>query len=175
MNDSQPSPSPPGPLSRRAYLGIGSNLGDRVAYLQHAIDGLIDASGVEVAGVSPVYETDPVGGPEQPSYLNAVVAIEAELTVRELLELAQRLEADAHRVRGKRWGPRTLDIDVLWIDGEEVHEADLEVPHPRMWERGFVMAPLHDLAPDLASEMGRLPPPGGWPGARRCEIRLVLR
>lgn len=154
----------------RAYLGIGSNLGDRLAYLQHAVDRLLDTRGVKVVAVSPVYETDPVGGPEQPAFLNAVVATDTTLSARQLLELAQRLEADAHRIRVQRWGPRTLDIDVLLVGDEEVHEPDLEVPHPRMRERGFVMAPLTDLAPDLCLAA----PPGGWPGVQRSELALVF-
>src|ERR1700712_5897257 len=110
-------PSPPGPhgASRRAYLGIGSNLGDRFAYLQLAVDELVTADGVAVVGISPVYETAPVGGPEQPDYLNAVVAVDTTLTAHELLRVAQAIEAEADRVRTVRWGPRTLDVDVLLV------------------------------------------------------------
>jgi 2-amino-4-hydroxy-6-hydroxymethyldihydropteridine diphosphokinase len=132
---------------RRAYLGIGSNLGDRVANLQLAVDELAAAPGVAVAAVSPVYETAPVGGPEQPEYLNAVVAVDTRRSARELLELAQVIEAAAARVRTVRWGPRTLDVDVLLVAGERVDEPDLTVPHPRMAERAFVLVPLADLDP----------------------------
>jgi len=156
---------------RRAYLGIGSNLGDRLANLQRAVDGLAAAGGVDVVAVSPVYETAPVGGPEQPDYLNAVVAVDTDLTARELLDAALRLEAEAHRVRTERWGPRTLDVDVLLVGDEEVHDADLEVPHPRMWERGFVIAPLGDLAPEIAEPLRRA---GGWPGVRRTGLALTV-
>ena len=152
----------------RAYLGIGSNLGDRLAHLQAAVDGLAAADGVAVIAVSPVYETDPVGGPEQGDFLNAVVAIETECSPRDLLELAQQLEADAHRVKTEKWGPRTLDVDVLLVGDREVHEPDLEVPHPRMQERGFVMVPLRDLAPDLAPDS----PAAEWTGVRETDLSL---
>lgn len=131
----------------RAFLGMGSNLGRRAAQLRSAVAGLTD-----VIAVSPVYETDPVGGPdEQGAYLNLVVELDSPLDARGLLGECARLEQAAGRVRTVRWGPRTLDVDVLWVDGQTVHEPDLEVPHPRMWERRFVLAPLADLAPDLVS------------------------
>jgi 2-amino-4-hydroxy-6-hydroxymethyldihydropteridine diphosphokinase len=129
----------------RAFLGLGSNLGDRRAYLRTAVDRLPD-----VAAVSPLYETDPVGGPlGQGAYLNGVVELWTARTPRELLAAAQAAEADAARIRVERWGPRTLDVDVLLVGDETVDEADLIVPHPRMWGRGFVLVPLGDLAPEL--------------------------
>ncbi|MGQ0831158.1 MAG: 2-amino-4-hydroxy-6-hydroxymethyldihydropteridine diphosphokinase [Microthrixaceae bacterium] len=129
----------------RAYLGLGSNLGDRWAHLRGGVRRLAG-----VTRVSPVYETAPVGGPPgQGPYLNLVVELETELDARGLLAECQRLEAAAQRVREERWGPRTLDVDVLWVDGEIVDDADLQVPHPRMWDRRFVLAPLADLAPEL--------------------------
>lgn len=134
----------------RAFLGLGSNLGDRWRYLREAVASLPD-----VAAVSPVYETSPVGGPPgQGPYLNVVVELDTELGPRELLDLAHRLEEAAARERKERWGPRTLDVDVLLVDDLAVDEPDLVVPHPRMWERRFVVAPLADLAPDLV--------PAGW-------------
>ncbi len=139
----------------RAHLGIGSNLGDRLAYLQLAVDELAAADGVTVVGVSAVYETAPVGGPEQPDYLNAVVAVDTTLTAHELLRVAQAIEAEAERVRTVRWGPRTLDVDVLLFDDETIDTADLVVPHPRMTERAFVVVPLADLDPAWAA---RIPP-----------------
>jgi 2-amino-4-hydroxy-6-hydroxymethyldihydropteridine diphosphokinase len=120
------------PPVRRAYLGLGSNVGDRAGALQAAVDGLAAADGVTVVAVSPVYETDPVGGPEQPEYLNAVVAVDTDRTARELLEVAKRLEHEAGRVPGERWGPRPLDVDVLLVGDDEVDEPDLVVPHPRL-------------------------------------------
>jgi 2-amino-4-hydroxy-6-hydroxymethyldihydropteridine diphosphokinase len=130
----------------RALLALGSNLGDRRAHLAAAVAAMPDL--VDVSGV---YETAPVGGPgEQGPYLNMVVALETELSARELLDLCGRLEQAAERVRLERWGPRTLDVDVAWIDGVTVDEPDLVVPHPRMLERRFVQVPLLDVAPDLA-------------------------
>ena len=130
----------------RAFLALGSNLGDRDRYLRDAIERLRDAG---LRAVSPVYETAPVGGPEQGPYLNVVVELDTKASARELLELCQQLETAARRVRTAHWGPRTLDADVVWVDGVTVDEADLVVPHPRMWARRFVLAPLRDLAPDL--------------------------
>ena len=131
----------------RAFLGLGSNLGDRVANLRVAV-----AAAPDVVAVSPVYETDPVGGPDdQGAYLNLVLELDSTLDARGLLAECRRLEAAAGRVREVRWGPRTLDVDVLWVDGETVRDPDLEVPHPRLRERRFVLAPLGDLAPELVS------------------------
>jgi 2-amino-4-hydroxy-6-hydroxymethyldihydropteridine diphosphokinase len=129
----------------RAFLALGSNLGDRRAHLRRAIEGIPD-----VVRVSSVYETGPVGGPEgQGRYLNLVVELDTALSPRELLEVCRRLEDGAERVRTERWGPRTLDVDVLWVEGVTVDEPDLQVPHPRMLERGFVQVPLLEIAPDL--------------------------
>jgi len=136
-----------GGATRRAYLGIGSNLGDRLEHLQLAVDDLAAADGVDLVAVSPVYETEPVGGPEQADYLNAVVAVDTDRTPRALLELARAIEAHAQRIRTVRWGPRTLDVDVLLVGDERVDEPDLVVPHPRMTERAFVVVPLADLDP----------------------------
>jgi 2-amino-4-hydroxy-6-hydroxymethyldihydropteridine diphosphokinase len=157
-------------VTRRAYLGLGSNLGARADRLQRAVDLLAAEPGVRVAGVSRVYETAPVG-PAQPDYLNAVVAVDTDLDARALLELAHRLEADAHRVRGERWGPRTLDVDVLLVGDERVDEPDLVVPHPRMWERGFVLAPLRDLAPELVDAHR---PASDWAGVHPSAVRLIV-
>lgn len=132
---------------RRAFLGLGANLGDREQALRAAVAALPD-----VVAVSPVYETEPVGGPaDQPPYLNLVVGLLTALTPHELLARAQALEAAAGRDRSAeaRHGPRLLDIDVLWVDGVTLDAPHLTVPHPRMWERRFVLAPLADLAPDL--------------------------
>lgn len=130
----------------RAFLGLGTNLGDRAQHLRSAVASLDD-----LVAVSPVYETDPVGGPEQGRYLNLVVELDTALDARGLLRRCAELEQAAERVRELRWGPRTLDVDVLWVEGEQVDEPDLVVPHPRMWQRRFVLAPLRDLAPDLVT------------------------
>jgi 2-amino-4-hydroxy-6-hydroxymethyldihydropteridine diphosphokinase len=128
----------------RAFLGLGSNLGDRRRQLRDAVAAIPD-----VVAVSRVYETAPVGGPDQGAYLNIVVRLETESSPRELLEICREREAEARRVRTVRWGPRTLDVDVLWVDGQTVDEPDLIVPHPRMFERAFVLMPLRDVAADL--------------------------
>lgn len=152
----------------RAHLGLGSNLGDRLAHLQGAVDGLAATAGISVAAVSRVYETAPVGGPEQGPYLNAVVAVDTGLGPAELLAVARRLEAEAQRRRDERWGARTLDVDVLLVGDERVDSPDLTVPHPRLWQRGFVLAPLADVAPALVTV-----PPGGWAGVEPVAARLV--
>jgi len=151
----------------RAYLALGSNLGDRLAYLQRAVDALARAGGMEVVAISRVYETSPMGGSPQDAYLNAVVAIETALDPHALLARAQQLEADAQRVRGERWGPRTLDVDVLLYDDVHLDDVDLTLPHPRMWERGFVLAPLRDVAPGLVD------PDASWEGVRAAAVALT--
>jgi 2-amino-4-hydroxy-6-hydroxymethyldihydropteridine diphosphokinase len=129
----------------RALLALGSNVGDRLAHLRNAIASLPD-----LVACSPVYETDPVGGPSgQGPYLNMVVRLETAVAPRPLLETCRRLEREAGRERRERWGPRTLDVDIIWIDGVTLDEPDLIVPHPRTFERPFVLAPLRDVAPDL--------------------------
>ncbi len=135
-----------------AYLGLGSNLGDRWSYLRQAARALRELD--PDLSVSDVYETSPVGGPPQGEFLNCVVRLSLELAPAEVLALAQRLEDDAGRRRGVRNGPRTLDVDVLLIPGLELSLPELTVPHPRMYERGFVLAPLEELEPDLV--------PDGW-------------
>jgi 2-amino-4-hydroxy-6-hydroxymethyldihydropteridine diphosphokinase len=135
---------------RRAFIGLGSNLGDRRAFLAAAVAGL--RRGGDVVAVSPLYETEPVGGPaDSGPYFNLVVELVTADPPRRLLERCHDLEATAGRVREVRWGPRTLDADVLYVEGEAVDEEDLTVPHPRLWERRFVLAPLADLAPDLVT------------------------
>jgi 2-amino-4-hydroxy-6-hydroxymethyldihydropteridine diphosphokinase len=136
----------------QAFLALGSNLGDRGARLQEAVDGLARAPGTRVVAVSRVYETEPVGGPDQGPYLNAVVEVATDLDPHALLAVGQQLERSAQRVRGERWGPRTLDVDVLLYDEVEIDTEELVVPHPRMWERAFVMVPLHDIAADLVPD-----------------------
>lgn len=145
----------------RAFLALGSNLGDREAFLREATAGMPD-----LVAVSGVYETEPLGS-SQP-YLNAVVELDTSLSPRELLEVCRRLESAAARERdpSERYAPRTLDVDVLLVGDLVVDEPDLEVPHPRMWERPFVLVPLHDLAPDLVGERP------DDPGVVRTEIVL---
>jgi 2-amino-4-hydroxy-6-hydroxymethyldihydropteridine diphosphokinase len=155
-------------LTERAYLALGSNLGDRLAHLQLAVDALAQVPGVAILAISRVYETAPVGGPPQDPYLNAVVAIETNLDPYELLHRGQEIEARAERERAERWGPRTLDVDVLLVGDARVDNDDLTVPHPRMWERGFVLAPLRDVAPDLVDADET------WEGVREAGVTLEL-
>ena len=131
----------------RSFLSLGSNLGDSRRLLADAVDSLPD-----VVAVSPVYETDPVGGPSQGKFLNLVVELDTELSPLSLLGVCHRIESSAERTREVRWGPRTLDIDIIWMDGVEMDTERLTIPHPRWKSRRFVLAPLRDLAPELVSE-----------------------
>lgn len=135
-------------MSVVAFLGLGSNLGDRLANLQAAADAMQTEPGLWVTASSRVWETTPVGGPPQPDYLNAVIRVETDLSARDLLDVARRIEARLGRVRKERWGARTLDVDILFFDEERIDESDLVVPHPRMAERAFVLLPLLELEPD---------------------------
>ena len=131
-----------------AYLGLGSNLGDRLGNLQAAVDAVLAAGGIRAVASSRVWETAPIGGPSQPDYLNAVLRIETELSPRELLAICRSVEDRLGRVRGERWGARTIDVDVLLVDDLVVDEQDLVVPHPRIVERAFVVLPLLELDAD---------------------------
>lgn len=137
-----------------AFVGLGSNLGDREAHLAGAIAGLRELD--PDLERSPVYETAPVGGPSgQGRYLNMVVRLETDRSPHELLDFAQRLEHEAGRVRTEPNGPRTLDVDLLLLDDLEIDEDRLTVPHPRMHERAFVLVPLEDLDPTRVPEQWR--------------------
>ena len=132
----------------QAFLGLGSNLGDRLATLQRAIDLLGAQPGIDVVRTSRVWETDPVGGPDQPDFLNIVAEVQTELEPHALLDAVNRIEASLGRTRDVRWGPRTIDIDILLIDQLTIDDDRLTVPHPRMHQRAFVLLPLIDLIPD---------------------------
>jgi 2-amino-4-hydroxy-6-hydroxymethyldihydropteridine diphosphokinase len=138
----------------RSHLALGSNLGDRLSNLREAVRRLREQPGIDVMAASRVYETAPVG-PPQPDYLNAVIEVSTTLAPRELLEAALAVEAAMGRVRAERWGPRVIDLDVLSYDRREVHEEGLDVPHPGMHERGFVMVPLLELDPNPLLPGGR--------------------
>jgi 2-amino-4-hydroxy-6-hydroxymethyldihydropteridine diphosphokinase len=129
-------------------LALGSNLGDRLGILQGCVDTLAGMPEVEVMAVSPVYETVPVGGPRQPDYLNAVLLARTSLAARPLLDRLHGVEAAYGRVRDVRFGPRTLDIDIIAYDREVSADPVLTLPHPRAHERAFVLVPWHDLDPD---------------------------
>jgi dihydroneopterin aldolase / 2-amino-4-hydroxy-6-hydroxymethyldihydropteridine diphosphokinase len=128
-------------------IALGSNLGDRRQELQRAVDELAATRGLHITAVSPVYETAPVGGPEQPDYLNAVVLAETSGPAAELLRRAHMIEAAAQRAREVRWGPRTLDVDIIAYGAETSSDPVLTLPHPRAHERAFVLAPWLDADP----------------------------
>lgn len=133
-----------GPVEHRAFVALGSNLGDRLGYLRSAVDGL-----GHVTAMSRVYETAPIGGPDQQGpYLNMVVEVATPLDPFAFLRRCQRLESAALRQRVEHWGPRTLDVDIIFFDEIEIRSPELVVPHPRFAERRFVLAPLADIAPD---------------------------
>jgi 2-amino-4-hydroxy-6-hydroxymethyldihydropteridine diphosphokinase len=132
----------------RAFLGLGANLGDRLANLQRAADLLGRKEGIAVVASSRVFETEPVGGPPQPHYLNAVIEASTTRSPRSLLDACLDVELSMGRERIERWGPRVIDIDVLTYGRERVDEPGLEIPHPRMHERGFVLLPLLELTED---------------------------
>ena len=136
-------------MSAQAFLGIGSNLGDRLANLQSAADLLDAEPDLALVACSRVWETDPVGGPAQPDYLNAVIQVETDLAPRGLLDACRRTEVALHRERATRWGPRTIDVDILLFDDLSIDEPDLTVPHPRLRDRAFVVLPLLELASNL--------------------------
>lgn len=163
-------------------IALGSNLGDRRQELQRAVDELAATRGLRITAVSPVYETAPVGGPEQPDYLNAVVLAETSRPVAELLRRAHTIEVAAQRTREVRWGPRTLDVDIIAYGAETSSDPVLTLPHPRAHERAFVLAPWLDADPGavlpgrgrVAALLTALPAtlPGG--GVRRRDD-LALR
>jgi 2-amino-4-hydroxy-6-hydroxymethyldihydropteridine diphosphokinase len=133
-----------------AYVGLGSNLGDRNGFLERAIELLRAEPGVEVAALSSIRETDPVGLLDQPRFLNAVVRVETSLGPRALLDRLLAVERALGRTRaGLRFGPRTVDLDLLLYDSVVLDEPGLEIPHPRLHERRFVLEPLAELDPDL--------------------------
>lgn len=142
-------------MGTRAFLGLGSNLEDRLANLQRAVDLIAARPGVRLSRSSRVYETDPIGGVEQPDFLNAVIEVETDLSARDLLAACRDLETELGRVREVRWGPRTIDVDLLVYDELEIDEPDLVVPHPRMHERAFVLIPLLELEPEPMLPGGR--------------------
>ena len=134
----------------KAFVALGSNLGDRLEHLRAAVNALEALPTTHVKASSRIFETEPVGGPDQQgAYLNAVVQLETRLKPQTLLERLLEIERSRGRVRITRWGPRTLDLDVLLYGTQIIHEDHLTVPHPRLHERAFVLEPLHDLAPDL--------------------------
>jgi 2-amino-4-hydroxy-6-hydroxymethyldihydropteridine diphosphokinase len=131
----------------RVVIAMGSNLGDRLDNLQGGLDALFDAPGLTFVAVSPVFETTPVGGPEQPSYLNAVLIAQTVLPARAVLDRCHSVEAAFGRTRAEVWGPRTLDLDLIIYGDEVSDDPELMLPHPRAHERAFVLAPWHAADP----------------------------
>ena len=140
-----------------SFLSLGSNLGDRLDHLSKAVTALANQPKIKVLIVSSVYQTKPVGGPEQDDYLNAVVKIQTELSPIDLLAITQSIENNQGRVREVRWGPRTLDIDVLTYDDLIFADEKLTLPHPRISERAFVLVPFFEIDPQATiSGLGKV-------------------
>jgi 2-amino-4-hydroxy-6-hydroxymethyldihydropteridine diphosphokinase len=156
---------------RRAVIGLGSNLGDRLATIDAAIAAITADPDQRLVARSPIYESPPAGGPEQGDYLNGAVLIVTALPARAILDRALAIEAGLGRTRpdSVRWGPRTIDLDLLWIEGEARAEPGLEIPHPRLFERAFALRPLLDVAPDARD------PRTGEPLARLPAASAPLR
>jgi len=136
-----------------AYIGLGSNLGDREQYLVKALERLEKNPKITITKMSSIYETFPIGITEQPLFLNMVIEIETIYSPIELLDLLQKIEAESGRKRDVKWGPRTLDLDILLYNQENMKSERLIVPHPRMQERGFVLIPLYEINPGLVETL----------------------
>jgi len=150
--DGRGGPGPANLSSRaggtRVTIALGSNLGHRLENLQGGLDALFDAPGLALVVVSPVYQTAPVGGPQQPDYLNAVLIATTTLPAHAVLERCHGVETVFGRVRDETWGPRTLDLDIIAYGDVVSDDPELTLPHPRAHERAFVLAPWHDIDPD---------------------------
>ena len=131
------------------YLSVGSNLGDRAEYIRQAIEYVGASDKIQLKSVSSLYETPPWGNINQPSFLNGAFSLVSTISPQELLGLCQSVEQILGRVRHEHWGPRTIDIDLLYIDGMRLNTPELVLPHPYMLERAFVLVPLVEIAPDL--------------------------
>lgn len=132
----------------KSYLSLGSNMGNRLEMLKQAVSLLKEHPSIDVMKISSLYETDPVGYTEQDAFLNIVVYLQTELSAHELLDVCQSIEIELNRKREIRWGPRTIDLDILLYNQDEVNSARLIIPHPRMHERAFVLVPLLELDPN---------------------------
>ncbi|WP_410985508.1 2-amino-4-hydroxy-6-hydroxymethyldihydropteridine diphosphokinase [Bacillus cereus] len=138
-----------------AYVALGSNIGDRYAYLSQAIEMLNKNPHIRVEDVSSVYETDPVGYTDQNRFLNLVIKVSTNLLPQELLKVTQKVENGLGRKREIRWGPRTVDLDILLYNQENIEAENLIVPHPRMFERAFVIVPLLEINQDIKQNISR--------------------
>ncbi len=133
----------------KAYLGLGSNIGNKKENIKNALDLLESHKEIQVINVSSYYETDPVGYVDQDCFLNIVVAIETNLKPKALLSYCNEIENELKRIRKIRWGPRTIDVDILLYENFLSQDESLTIPHPRMCERSFVMIPLYEIAKDI--------------------------
>lgn len=140
----------------QAYLSLGTNLGDRAYYLARAVEALTEHPAIQVLARSSIYETEPWGLPDQPQFWNLVLQVETDLPPLELLKFCQHIETELGRKRLVRWGPRTIDIDILLYDNISSDLPELTLPHPRMEERAFVLIPLREIAPQLRLPSGHL-------------------
>ncbi len=131
----------------KAYLGLGSNIGDKIDYIRKAIALLKKSPSIQNLRSSPLYKTEPIGNVDQDWFVNAVIQIETDLTPMELLKRCQSIEVRLGRKRMEKWGPRSIDIDILLYDDLEIKSDEIEIPHPRMKERAFALKPLQDLEP----------------------------
>lgn len=154
---------------RRVVVGLGSNVGDRVSNIQEALGRLAGDEHIHVTERSPLYETAPVGGVEQGDFINGAVLLLTALEASELMQRLLAVETSLGRVRDVKNGPRTIDLDILWIEGETVNEPDLVVPHPRLVERSFMLRPLVDLASDA------IDPVSGKPFAELDLAKVALK
>ncbi|ABS20444.1 2-amino-4-hydroxy-6-hydroxymethyldihydropteridine diphosphokinase [Bacillus cytotoxicus] len=142
-------------MKNTVYIALGSNIGDRYTYLTQAVDLLDKNSNVQVEDVSSVYETDPVGYTDQNRFLNIVIKISTNLLPQELLTVTQKIENELGRKREIRWGPRTIDLDILLYNQDNIETENLIVPHPRMFERAFVIVPLLEINQDIEQNISR--------------------
>ena len=155
-----------------AYIGIGSNVGERREFVRRAVAALDGDPGIEVLAASSLYETTPIGGPPQRSFVNLVAKIDTSLEPRSLLELCKAIESRLGRQPSDmRWGPRVADLDVLLFGDEKVNEANLEIPHPRMAQRKFVLVPLLEIDPEIADPWGD--PYSNWSDEAEGDVTLL--
>lgn len=139
-------------MMHNVFISLGSNIGDRFSYLKSAIELLGNSPNVRIKKISSIYETEPVGYTDQDSFLNAVVEIATDLSPHQLLDFTQDIEKKLQRERTIRWGPRTIDLDILMYNQENIKTERLIIPHPRMFDRAFVLIPLTEIYPEMKSE-----------------------
>lgn len=144
-------------MNNEAYLALGSNMGDRELYLKNALISLSNNSSIKIVNISSIYETDPIGYADQNEFLNMVIQVKTDLTAFELLEVTQTIEKKLERKNDVKWGPRTLDLDILLYNHENIETEQLIVPHPRMFERSFVLIPFFELNSNAVNPTTQVP------------------